>query len=70
MHFPMDADDAGGILIDLTAIYRSREYGIDKFWDEDAYGPQTVDERYWVLWLEWIDGIAYRLAIGSVDKDA
>jgi hypothetical protein len=29
-----------------------------------------IEEYYNVLWIEWIDGIAYRRAVGQVTKEA
>ena len=30
----------------------------------------TMTEAYLVLWIEWVDGIAYRLGCGEVEKSA
>lgn len=71
--FPIGTEVARGTLVELAAIYRSRKYSREKVIDQNSdisLGPQTVRDTYEVLWLEWKDGIAYRLGIGSVDKDA
>ena len=69
-HFPKTvADDAPGMQIELVAIYRSRKYA--KTWNEEQKRytyPQTVTESYQVLWVEWVDGVAYRLASGHIGK--
>ena len=69
-HFPKTvANDAPGMQIELIAIYRSRKYA--KTWDEEQKRytyPQPVTESYQVLWVEWVDGVAYRLASGHVGK--
>ena len=69
-HFPKTvANDAPRMQVELVAIYRSRKYA-NTFNDEQqryTY-PQTVWESYEVLWVEWVDGVAYRLASGHVQK--
>ena len=60
-----------GKMVDLVAIHRSVYYA--KTFDEEkkAYGyPFIRNERYAVLWVEWHDNVAYRLACGNVEKDA
>ena len=63
------ANDAPGMQIELVAIYRSRKYAktFDKEQQRYTY-PHTVTESYQVLWVEWMDGVAYRLASGHVGK--
>jgi hypothetical protein len=63
------ADNAPGRPVELVAIYQSRIYW--KTWDEKQTRhiyPQEVFERYKVLWVEWKEGVAYRLASGYVEK--
>ena len=63
------ADDSPGMQIELVAIYRSRRY--EKTWNEEQERytyPQIIKESYEVLWVEWVDGVAYRLASGHVGK--
>ena len=63
------ADDTPGMQIELVAIYRSRRY--ENTWNEEQERytyPQKVKESYEVLWVEWVDGVAYRLASGHVWK--
>lgn len=55
--------------IELVAIYRSRLYS--KTFDKEMQkytSPHTVNETYKVLWIEYADKIAYRVASGNVDK--
>ena len=69
-HFPKTvANDAPGTQIELVAIYRSRKYAktFDKEQKRYTY-PHTVTDTYQVLWVEWVDGVAYRLASGHVGK--
>lgn len=69
-HFPKTvANDAPGMQIELVAVYRSRKYAktFDKEQQRYTY-PHTVTESYQVLWVEWVDGVAYRLASGHVGK--
>ncbi|KAI9787265.1 MAG: hypothetical protein M1816_007679 [Peltula sp. TS41687] len=65
------ADDPLGKPVELVAICRSRYY--QNTWNEERRRytyPQWTDEHYNVLWIEEKDGVAYRLASGSVEKDA
>lgn len=42
-------------------------------WDQQIQRhtlPLKKWEEYTVLWVEWVDGVAYRLACGQVDKTA
>ena len=69
-HFPKTVvNDAPGMQIELIAIYRSRKYAktFDRKQNRYTY-PHTVTESYQVLWVEWVDGVAYRLASGHVEK--
>ncbi|OCL15173.1 hypothetical protein AOQ84DRAFT_279507 [Glonium stellatum] len=62
-------DDVPGVPVELIAIYRSRI--CSKTWDEKRrrYAhPQKRKETYEVLWVEWEDGVAYRLASGRVER--
>lgn len=60
-----DSIKAGpGQSIDLVAIYRSAVH--EKYYD----GPRVISERYRVLWVEWENGIAYRLGVGWVERAA
>lgn len=63
------ANDAPGMQVELVAIYRSRKYAKTYDAEQKVYTyPQKVWESYEVLWVEWVDGVAYRLASGHVLK--
>ena len=32
--------------------------------------PVTTENLYVVLWVEWVNGVAYRLASGTVEETA
>ncbi|KAK1539305.1 uncharacterized protein CCOS01_00619 [Colletotrichum costaricense] len=70
--FPhLDVGWAAAKEVELVAISRVRNY--KKTFDETIkrYAhPFTASEGYSVLWVEWVDGVAYRLASGHVDKTA
>ncbi|KAK8057867.1 hypothetical protein PG996_011804 [Apiospora saccharicola] len=70
--FPTLATRNGvGLPVDLVAIYKSRK--ISGTWDtqEMRYGlPLKRRDVYCVLWIEWIEGVAYRLASGHVEAEA
>ncbi|KAI0970478.1 heterokaryon incompatibility protein-domain-containing protein [Xylaria arbuscula] len=60
-----------GTKIEVVAISKRREYA--KTWKEELQRydhPITTENLYVVLWVEWVDGIAYRLASGSVEETA
>ena len=69
-HFPETVeDDTPKMQIEVVAIYRSRKY--EKTFNEEQKRytyPLKVWESYEVLWVEWVDGVAYRLASGHVRK--
>ena len=69
-YFPKTvANEAPRMQIELVAIYRSRKYANTFDEDQKRYSyPQRVWESYEVLWVEWVDGVAYRLASGHVRK--
>jgi len=69
-----DEKDAGqwgkGKEVELVAIYRSKRYSKTFNKELQRYDhPLKREEHYVVLWVEWLDGVAYRLACGQVDKD-
>lgn len=66
--FPKEG--APGKTIDLVAIYLSLR--IANSWDPEQCfptGPPETTESYRVLWVEWQGGIAYRQAVGNVQKE-
>lgn len=61
---------SGGNKVELVAISKRRRYA--KTWKEDLQQYDnniTIQNCYIVLWVEWVDGIAYRLASGSVREE-
>ncbi|KAF5870962.1 putative heterokaryon incompatibility protein [Botrytis fragariae] len=69
--FPsIDSEVIHGLPVDLVALYKSRVYS--KTWNagQRKYGhPLQRKDEYKVLWVEWKDGIAYRLASGQVKAE-
>lgn len=58
-----DSIKAGpGQSVDLVAIHRSVVH--EKYDD----GPPVVSERYRALWVDWENGIGYRLGVGWVER--
>lgn len=60
-----------GLPVDVIALYKSRVYW--KTWDvaRQKYDhPLQKEDLYIVLWVEWKDNVAYRLASGQVEADA
>lgn len=68
--FPrLDNGWAAATDVELVAICWARYYS--KTFDEHLRlykRPIKTWEDYTVLWVEWIDGVAYRLAVGQVHK--
>ncbi|KAF2963496.1 hypothetical protein GQX73_g10075 [Xylaria multiplex] len=62
--------DSSGNMVEVVAISKRREYA--KTWKEELqrYDSITTENLYVVLWVEWIDNIAYRLASGTVKEEA
>ncbi|KAI1087496.1 heterokaryon incompatibility protein-domain-containing protein [Rostrohypoxylon terebratum] len=58
-----------GRQVELVAIYRYKRYS--KKWDEAdrLYVAVETSENMAVLWIEWVDGVAYRLASGHVELE-
>ncbi|KAL0931161.1 uncharacterized protein CTRU02_213896 [Colletotrichum truncatum] len=56
------SEDSKGTLIELVAISREIEIG--------AHGHDETKDFYLVLWVSWVDSIAYRKGCGRVQKDA
>ncbi|KAI0536637.1 heterokaryon incompatibility protein-domain-containing protein [Xylaria digitata] len=60
-----------GNKVEVVAISKRREYA--KTWKEELQRydhPITIENLYVVLWVEWVDNIAYRLASGTVKEKA
>lgn len=51
-----------GLPVELVIVYKSRKYSV---YDEDLEGKNWCT----VLWIEWEDGVAYRLASGHVKAE-
>lgn len=61
-------DEEGGLLVDLVAVCKIRTYRRTQDQDTKIWDKTTKD-TYLVLWVEWKDGVAYRLASGHVHVD-
>ncbi|KAI0871699.1 heterokaryon incompatibility protein-domain-containing protein [Hypoxylon argillaceum] len=56
----------GGTTVELVAICRQKVEELDEDFPQKVLGDHEV---YVVLWVEWSDGVAYRKAVGWVEKD-
>ncbi|ROV90227.1 hypothetical protein VMCG_10248 [Cytospora schulzeri] len=69
--FPGTDSEAGHRLsVELVAVYKSRRYS--KTWNEESRTlghPLAREDWHTVLWIEWKDGVAYRLASGEVKTE-
>ncbi|KAK7937646.1 HET-domain-containing protein [Apiospora aurea] len=66
-----DGQEERGLRVELVAIYKSRvcEFSLDQ--ETRVIGaPVRRSERYTVLWVEWKEGVAYRLASGYVRAES
>lgn len=58
-----------GAQVELVAINCVRTRGNTFIEEEQRWGlPQWDREEYTVLWVEWVGGVAYRNAVGSVER--
>ncbi|KAG8534389.1 uncharacterized protein KY384_001234 [Bacidia gigantensis] len=62
------AEDADMSRLELVAIYRLKRHKPKKDGRYKYSYGQTAEEFYVVLWIEWVEDVAYRLASGSVQK--
>ncbi|KAJ4115403.1 hypothetical protein NW768_011255 [Fusarium equiseti] len=59
----------GGLAIDLVAVCRLK-VNFRTFNQQDkSYSDPKAEDTYLVLWVEWEDGIAYRVASGEVKAE-
>lgn len=58
-----------GAQVELVAINRVRTWGNTFIEEEQRRGPpQWTHDKYTVLWIEWTGSVAYRSAVGSIEK--
>jgi hypothetical protein len=70
-HYPNFRDPVLGTSCELIAISVSISEGfVSSVLRMIGTSTETGDAVYNVLWIEWVDGIAYRKAIGQVAKSA
>jgi hypothetical protein len=65
----VDGGESEGLKVELAAIYRSREHS--RTWNETEVRytvPINIRDTYTVLWIEWVDGVAYRLGSGQIPQ--
>ncbi|KAF4440791.1 hypothetical protein F53441_12199 [Fusarium austroafricanum] len=64
------AEDEARLLVDLVAVRKVRTYSKTYYEAEESWGEPVVKrDTYLVRWVEWKDGIAYRLASGHVQVE-
>ncbi|KAK8029242.1 hypothetical protein PG991_006298 [Apiospora marii] len=56
--------------IELSAICLRKVHPEERKHYVDYLEMSESDETYGVLWVEWEDGVAYRKAVGEIDKEA
>lgn len=71
--FPRTISEAGhGLSVELVVVYKSRRFWPASYtsrvrkWFDDLL---DMEDGYVVLWVEWTDGVAYRLASGAVKTE-
>ncbi|KAK7977035.1 hypothetical protein PG988_004525 [Apiospora saccharicola] len=66
--FPTAASSDGGRTIELVALSLRRLYDQP---DDDELLVESPPFREWypVLWVEWVDGVAYRRGVGEVERE-
>ncbi|XDG04010.1 hypothetical protein ABKA04_003625 [Annulohypoxylon sp. FPYF3050] len=55
--------------IELVGIYRSKRYSKKRNEEDRRQVTVETSENMAVLWVEWVDGLAYRLASGYVELE-
>ncbi|RBR23801.1 uncharacterized protein FIESC28_03417 [Fusarium coffeatum] len=64
--FPKHADGSeAGLPVDVVAVCKLKTYSETEDGEPCAFKPLSKD-TYLILWVEWEDGIAYRVASGEV----
>lgn len=64
---PGDPEVVPSLPVDLVLLYKSRRYSRMWYEEEQRWGhPLVSSDWYQVLWVEWKEGVAYRLASGEV----
>ncbi|WXC58100.1 hypothetical protein SNK03_003999 [Fusarium graminearum] len=66
MLLPKKEDGTAGFQVDLVAICKLKRYSQPKQNGVADYLPHATGNWYLVLWVQWIEGIAYRVASGQV----
>lgn len=70
-HFPYYGEVPLGKRVELVAISEYKACEATWYEENEEYGlPIRSGEYIAVLWVEWKDGVAYRLACGEVEKEA
>lgn len=66
--FPRTEPEAGhGLPVELVVVYKSRKYIEERRKNAESYDHLLeMEDGNVVLWVEWTDGVAYRLASGKV----
>ncbi|KAK8057250.1 hypothetical protein PG996_011187 [Apiospora saccharicola] len=66
-----EREEKRDLRVELVAIYKSRVREMTLNKETRRYGlPVRRSERYTVLWVEWKEGVAHRLASGHVRAEA
>jgi hypothetical protein len=65
--FPMHAEASeAGLSVDVVAVCKLKTYSKREIPGNISFGNSQTEDTYLVLWVEWEDGIAYRVASGEV----
>lgn len=68
--FQTEDESSAGLPIELVAVCKIRSYSkVWNEWEKVCDNPVSKEDTYLVLWVEWEDGIAYRLASGHVNVE-
>ncbi|KAI1171296.1 heterokaryon incompatibility protein-domain-containing protein, partial [Nemania sp. FL0916] len=62
-------DKIRGMQVELVAISRLKDNTRTRYKDTKVVGDVKITESIAVLWVEWINGVAYRLGYGEVEKE-
>ncbi|CAG7559388.1 unnamed protein product [Fusarium equiseti] len=63
------SEEEKGLPVDLVAVCKIRTYYRTQDEVTKIWSPRQTKDTYLVLWVEWKDGVATRLASGQVDVE-
>lgn len=63
------SEEEKGLPVEMVAVCKIRTYSRTQDQVTKVWSPRQTKDTYLVLWVEWKDGVAYRLASGQVEVE-